>query len=318
MDTGKLNIGTINGSYDLFHDGHKFSIQQALNKVDNLILLLNSDKSINLYKGKSRPIQNYQQRKKMILNHFPQIKVIKLNQLSPINLLESIKPDIHFVSDDWGKNPVEKNIIESYGGKIIFIKKLEGLSTTSVIKSKNINLKKSDKAIFFDRDGTINIDTGYVSKLEEVKYFKNTFKGMELLSSLNFKNIIITNQSGVARGYFSKKQLSKINNKIKSDIENHNGRVDYIYSDTSHPDEKSLTRKPNNGLLIKAAIKFNLALKDCWMIGDKYSDVYAGRSSNCKAILIENSRAGKVIKGVKPDFVVKDLIEAYNLISTVS
>ena len=87
-------IGTINGSFDLFHEGHKFSITQALKKVDKLILLLNSDQSINLYKGKSRPIENYEIRKN-ILEIFPQIEIIKLNELTPIDLLESIKPNIH-------------------------------------------------------------------------------------------------------------------------------------------------------------------------------------------------------------------------------
>ena len=80
----QLIIGTINGSFDLFHEGHKFSITQALKKVDKLILLLNSDQSINLYKGKSRPTENYEIRKN-ILEIFPQIEIIK-----PMNLLRLI------------------------------------------------------------------------------------------------------------------------------------------------------------------------------------------------------------------------------------
>lgn len=309
-----MKTGTINGSFDLLHDGHKFSIEQALTQVQKLTLLLNSDNSIKLYKGKSRPIQKYQLRKKTLLKYFPQLEILQLNELTPINMLDKIKPDYHFVSHDWGRNPVEKFTVENNGGKLIYIKNLEGFSTTAILKQKKIELDKSEKAIFFDRDGTINFDSGYISSLDEINYLHNSLKGMKLMSTLNYKNIIISNQSGLARGYFDSKQLYKINNKIKNDIYESGGRIDYIYCDTSHPNDNSLTRKPNNGFLVKAAKKFNLSLKNCWMIGDKFSDIYAGRSSNCRAILIKSDCKDKPIRGVSPDFVVNDLVEAYEII----
>ena len=147
---------------------------------------------------------------------------------------------------------------------------------------------------------------------------KNSLEGIKLLSTLNFKNIIVTNQSGVARGYFDEKTLLKINTYITNKIHDDNGRIDYIYYDISHPKDNSPNRKPNNGFLKKAAKKFNLALKDCFMIGDKYSDIYAGKSSNCRTIMIESGKQDKMIRGVKPDFIVKDLVEAYQVISSLT
>ncbi len=312
LKLNNLIIGTISGSFDCFHEGHKFSLDYCMKEVDKLIVLVNSDKSVSTYKGKNRPLENIDKRIKKLENFSSNNLYYVFDELVPNKILEIIKPDIHFISRDWSNNPVEKYIVEENGGRVVEHPHLEGVSTT-INLLKNKDLETTNKAIFLDRDGTINVDVGYLNNLEDINISQETLDGLEMISKLDYLNIIVTNQSGVERGYLSLDTLSDINKRIIDIIEEKNGRIDHIYFDTSTPENPSENRKPKNGMIIKAIEEFNLSLKDSWVIGDRDTDIELGKMCNMKSVLIRNERYEYKSK-IKPDYIVDNLLEAYEVI----
>tara|TARA_B100001250_G_scaffold370770_1_gene355145 strand:+ start:1689 stop:2684 length:996 start_codon:yes stop_codon:yes gene_type:complete len=312
LKLNNLRIGTISGSFDCFHEGHKFSLDFSVKEVDKLIVLVNSDKSVSTYKGKNRPLQNIDERIKALVNFSPNNFYYVFDELVPNKILGLIKPDIHFISRDWSKNPVERYVVEENGGKLMEHPHLSGVSTTINLE-KQKRTEKINKAIFLDRDGTINEDVGYLNNLEDINISQETLDGLEKISKLDYLNIIVTNQSGVERGYLTKETLNEINRKIKEIIEQQNGRIDHIYFDTSTPENPSKNRKPKNGMVVMATEEYNLSLKNSWVIGDRDTDIELGKMCNMKSVLIRNERYEYKSK-IKPDYIVNNLLEAYDVI----
>jgi len=126
-------IVTYNGSFDILHLGHVKSLQEARKQGDVLIVPLNSDKSIKGYKSPKRPIIPQSQRAQMLAALSCVDYVVIFNELNPIKILDKIKPDIHCNGADYGKNCIEKDIVEKNGGRIYILKWIPGLSTSKII-----------------------------------------------------------------------------------------------------------------------------------------------------------------------------------------
>ncbi len=302
-------IGVISGSFDVLHEGHKLALDFCKSKVDKLVVLINSDESIRLYKGNERPFIKLAERMNDLNVYDNELFICMFNDLIPNNILENIKPDIYFLSRDWIKNAVEKPILEKYNIKLLDHPELTNISTTKL----NPKLDKSIGAIFFDRDGTINKDVGFLNSVDKIEISSKNLKAISKLSELNFLNIIISNQSGVDRGYFNVKAVEKINNKIIKIISDNNGRIDNIYYDTSTSEKPSENRKPNIGMVLQARDDYNISLKNSWVIGDKDSDIELGKKCNMKTIYIKNDKY-KYKSDFKPDYIVKNLMQAYKII----
>tara|TARA_A100001011_G_scaffold393370_1_gene483050 strand:+ start:570 stop:1037 length:468 start_codon:yes stop_codon:yes gene_type:complete len=127
-------IGVTNGCFDLFHRGHKFSINQAKYFCDRLIVLINSDKSIKKIKGILRPIQNERLRKKNILKNKNVDMVFIFKGSTPFKMIKQIKPNFLFKGSDYrNKNIVGSRYVKDNGGKVKILKNIKGLSTTKLI-----------------------------------------------------------------------------------------------------------------------------------------------------------------------------------------
>ena len=181
----------------------------------------------------------------------------------------------------------------------------------------------TNKAVFLDRDDTILDDPGYISSPEQVKLLPGAAKAIASLSKLGFKTIVISNQSGVARGIVTEKGLNKIHDHFEKLLGDNGAYLDAIYYCPYHPQgtvkeytKESNLRKPNNGMIIQAAKDFDIDLKASWMIGDSYRDVEAGVSSGCKTILISSSAKPKKPKSSDPtpNYIATNLLEAANII----
>jgi D-glycero-D-manno-heptose 1,7-bisphosphate phosphatase len=170
------------------------------------------------------------------------------------------------------------------------------------------------KAIFLDRDGTINFNAEYISDPRKISLLHNAVEGLRILQKQGFKLIIVTNQSGIARGYFSEKDLGRVNGRLLTLLEKEGIVIDGIYFCPYHRDGKvkryrkdSQDRKPAPGMILKAAQKHFISLRDSYMIGDSQSDILAGKNAKCgHTILIDPDRA----KGYGQDFTARDLLEA--------
>lgn len=129
-----LMIATLNGSFDLFHAGHLYILSEAAKQADVLIVLLNSDASIKAYKGKNRPIISLKDRLKLIAALEGVDYVSSFEETTPINVLSKIQPHVHVNGIEYGQNCVEAEVVKKHGGVVHLVRRVEGLSTSELIK----------------------------------------------------------------------------------------------------------------------------------------------------------------------------------------
>jgi len=179
-----------------------------------------------------------------------------------------------------------------------------------------------NKAIFLDRDGTINVDKEYIYKVEDFEFEEGAVKGLKILQSLGYQLIIITGQSGIGRGYYSEEDYHKFMDHMHLQLARHNLLIDGEYFCSHHP-EKGIgkykidcnCRKPKTGMLEQAVKDFDIDLKESWVIGDKTDDIEMGRIASCKTILVKTGKAGKDGNyKVSPDYIVNNLEESAKII----
>jgi histidinol-phosphate phosphatase family protein len=168
------------------------------------------------------------------------------------------------------------------------------------------------KAVFLDRDGTINIDTGYIKDPKDLVFIRGSKKAVKILKEKGFLVYIITNQSGVGRGYFSIEDVQVVNKKLIEKFEKYGVFIDGIFSCPHRPDEGCNCRKPNPDVVNDIAKKNNISLAKSYFVGDKLTDVETGQNAGCKTILIEGESAvaAKAEKGKDPDYFAKNLLKA--------
>jgi D-glycero-D-manno-heptose 1,7-bisphosphate phosphatase len=152
-----------------------------------------------------------------------------------------------------------------------------------------------NKAIFIDKDGTLIEDIPYNVDPSRVKLQAETIEGLKRLKRDGFLLIVVSNQSGIARGYFAPEAIVNVRLKIEEILGQSDIKLDDLYFCPHHP-EGSVTeysiecncRKPQPGMILKAAEKFNVDLSRSWMIGDILHDIEAGNQAGCRTILIDN------------------------------
>ncbi len=161
-----------------------------------------------------------------------------------------------------------------------------------------------------DRDGTIIKEKGYISKPEDVELLPKAISGIKLLKAKKFKLIVLTNQSGVGRGYFSLKDLKRVNERFFKLLKQKGTSVDKLYFCPHKPENNCGCRKPETGMLEQARLDFDINLETSYMIGDKIEDIGLGKRANLKTILVLTGYGKGTRKEVTPDFVAKNLLEA--------
>ena len=173
--------------------------------------------------------------------------------------------------------------------------------------------------IFFDRDGTINHDLGYISKLKDFIFFEFTISAFKLLESITNKFIIITNQSGVSRGLIKENDLFRINDFIMNELKKNKLPLLKIYYCTDHPDHATNRRKPGTGMFLDAARDYNIDLSNCLMIGDSISDIQPANNLGMDTMLVltgngENHHS-KFSEDNKPTHVSKNILTGAKLLT---
>lgn len=177
-----------------------------------------------------------------------------------------------------------------------------------------------EKAVFIDRDGTINVNTEYLNTIEEFEFYPGVCEGINKLNQAGFKIIVITNQSAIARDFLTEKKLKKIHKYMINQLKKYNAEVDDIYYCPHHPDENCDCRKPGTLLLEKAIREHNLDPKKSYMIGDRALDVIAAQKIKAKGIIVpepknrENALKEMKEKQVKPDYLCDSFKKAVSWI----
>lgn len=173
---------------------------------------------------------------------------------------------------------------------------------------------RKKRAIFLDRDGVIIEDKSYMTKIEQIEFISGSLEGLKKIPK-RFLKIIVSNQSGVGRGYFTQKEMEEVNLFFLQKLKENEINIDRVYICPHSPAEECSCRKPEIGLFEQAQRDFDLVLKDCFLIGDRTSDIKAGENAGCKTILVKTGYGGKdSLYLVKPDFEAKNLKEATEII----
>jgi D-glycero-D-manno-heptose 1,7-bisphosphate phosphatase len=146
--------------------------------------------------------------------------------------------------------------------------------------------KKRDKAIFMDRDGTIIEDVPYLANHEKVKLIAGVGECLAELQRQGYKLILISNQSGVGRGLIAAHELEKIHERLESLLAIHGVDLTSYHYCLHTPQDKCECRKPMPGMILDAIREFDLDIENSFMIGDKESDLLAGRNAGCRTIHI--------------------------------
>ncbi len=168
------------------------------------------------------------------------------------------------------------------------------------------------KAVFIDRDGTIVKDVPYCSHPDDLELLTGAGEGIRKLNEARFKVIIVTNQSGIARGYFSVSTLEQIHQKLRNDLVKYGAHIDDIYYCPHHPDYSCDCRKPKPTLILQAATEHNIDLSESFFIGDTVNDMEAGRKAGCKTVLLIPSKTPDNYQAhrITPDFIVSNFRQA--------
>lgn len=179
-------------------------------------------------------------------------------------------------------------------------------------------------AVFLDRDGTINEDTGYLNDPDKVKLLPGVAEGIKKLKDeLNFKIVVISNQSGITRGMITKEQVEAVNLKINEFLSEEVTGIDAFFYCPYHPDfdseEDCSCRKPSPKMILDAAKEMELDVSRSYMIGDKAEDVLCGVNAGTKSILINSKFIEKQINNLKklgktPNFIASNFSDAVNYI----
>lgn len=162
------------------------------------------------------------------------------------------------------------------------------------------------KAIFLDRDGTINVEKNYLYRIEDFEFLNGSIEALKMFQHSGFKLIVITNQSGIGRGLYTEEDFLKLSDWMTQHLHQEGISIDEIYYCPHHPDAKIKRyqidcdcRKPKLGLYKKAIEKFNLDLSKSFAIGDKLRDCEICNKTNCEGFLIAENEDIETIRRVK-------------------
>ncbi|MBV9957545.1 MAG: HAD family hydrolase [Acidobacteria bacterium] len=179
------------------------------------------------------------------------------------------------------------------------------------------------RAVFMDRDGTISEEVGYVNHPTRYKVFPYAAEAVRLLNEQGWLAVLVTNQAGVARGYFTEEMIGTVHGSLQTELERGGARLDAIYYCAHHPSVGEPPyrfdcdcRKPKPGLIQRAATDLEIELDESWMVGDRYSDIELARNAGVRACFVlsgygrgewEYQRASWKHQ---PDLVAENLLEA--------
>ncbi|WP_243371997.1 D-glycero-beta-D-manno-heptose 1,7-bisphosphate 7-phosphatase [Geotalea sp. SG265] len=174
-------------------------------------------------------------------------------------------------------------------------------------------MTETKRAVFLDRDGTINVEKEYLYRIHDCRLIPNAAEAVRLLNDAGFLVVVVTNQSGIGRGYYDELQLEALHRHMEQELTRAGARIDAWYFCPHHPDHgtgdyrrECACRKPLPGMLLQAAADLSIDLAASFMIGDKMADVEAGRAAGCRSLLVRTGYGSSEEQFLPPDVAVFD------------
>lgn len=209
---------------------------------------------------------------------------------TPVELIRAVRPDVYVKGGDYDMETLEETrVVRSWGGQALAIPFVEGFSTTSLvqrIRQGGASPAPLRKAAFLDRDGVINRDRAYVHRWEDFEFVAGAIEGMQRLQAAGYALVVVTNQSGLARGYYTEAQYQQLTTHMRHTLATFGVQLAGVYHCPHHPQGsveglavECDCRKPAPGLITRAAQELGLSLPDSLLVGDKPSDIEAARAA---------------------------------------
>jgi D-glycero-D-manno-heptose 1,7-bisphosphate phosphatase len=177
------------------------------------------------------------------------------------------------------------------------------------------------RAIFMDRDGTVSEEVGYMYHSGLYKVFPWTGPAIRKINQHGLKAVLITNQSGVGRGYFDEGSVREVHDILRTELAAHEAKLDAVYVCIHHPEAGCDCRKPSPGMLLQAQRELEIDLAQSFVIGDRYLDIEAAHRVGAKGVLVltgngRDERMKYTANTDQPDFIAENLMDAVNAILT--
>lgn len=278
-----------NGVFDVLHRGHVSYLHRAAELGASLLVAVNSDASARMLgKGPDRPL-NVAEDRAYVLSGLSSVALVTFfDTRTPVELIRAVRPDIYVKGGDYDIETLEETrVVSGWGGQSVVIPFVDGFSTTALvqrIRQSSPNVLR--KAAFLDRDGVINKDKAYVHLWGDFEFVPGAIEGMRRLQEAGYALVIVTNQSGLARGYYTEAQYQTLTATLRNELARQGVKLNGVYHCPHHPEgtvpELAINcncRKPAAGLVLRAARELGLSLPDSFLIGDKPSDIEAGRAA---------------------------------------
>lgn len=280
-----------NGVFDVLHRGHVDYLHRAAALGGSLLVAVNTDASARLLgKGPDRPL-NLEIDRAFVLAGLTSVSLVTFfDTRTPVELIRRVRPDIYVKGGDYDMETLEETrVVRGWGGQSIALPFVDGFSTTALvqrIRKPQPAKQPLRKAAFLDRDGVINKDKAYVYRWDDFEFVPGAIEGMRQLQAAGYALVIVTNQSGLARGYYTEAEYQKLTTTLCEELLRQGVQIDAVYHCPHHPKGNvphlSMDcdcRKPAPGMLIRAASELGLSIPDSLLIGDKATDIEAARAA---------------------------------------
>lgn len=288
-----------NGVFDVLHRGHVAYLHEAARQGASLVVAVNSDASARMLgKGPDRPL-NRDVDRALVLAGLASVSLVTFfDERTPVELIKEVRPDVYVKGGDYQMDQLEETrVVEGWGGRALAIPFVDGYSTTSLVK--RIRAGSGRKAVFLDRDGVINLDRAYVHSWDDFEFVPGAVDAMRRLKAAGFALVVVTNQSGLARGKYTEAQYQALTERMRAALAEAGAGVDAVYHCPHHPSGQVPElaracdcRKPEPGMILQAVKDLGLSLADSFLVGDKPSDIQAARAAGvAKAYLVQSDNA---------------------------
>lgn len=278
-----------NGVFDILHRGHVAYLHAARACGASLLVAVNSDASARrLDKGSNRPVNRAEDRMAVLAGLESVDAVVKFGYDDASAVMDLVHPDIYVKGGDYAdRETPEVKMARKLGVQVQYVPFKAGYSTTEILARAAQPMRR--RAAFLDRDGTIIVDRGYVHQISDLEFRAGAIDGLCILRRCGYEIVIVSNQSGIARGKFIEAQWEIFDAYLRRCLNDYGVEVLDSMMCPHHPEgtipaytKECSCRKPKPGMLIEAARRHGIQLADSIMIGDRFTDLDAGEAAGVR------------------------------------
>jgi rfaE bifunctional protein nucleotidyltransferase chain/domain len=304
-----LSVGFTCGAFDLLHAGHADYLAKAQSMCDRLVVGVNSDDSVRSYKSPLRPVVAQKHRMNLIAALRWVDAVVLMTDTRPASIISILKPELYIKGGDYGQGQLKSApLVESYGGRVETIPVEYEISSSDIIRrieelsqyaSPEAIVPRTGPIVFLDRDGTLIENVHFLNDPKRVRLLDGVGEGLRLLQDQGFRLVVVTNQQGLALGYFDYDAFVATNSAMLSQLAPFGVKIEKFYYCPHSFADNCDCRKPGPLLLKKAMADLSARPEQCFMIGDSPADLEAAHSAGCRGTLITADPEGAVPDGAR-------------------